>query len=165
MLLCFKGNTIRCYGPLMREIRWLLLSTFLLFGFFFWYHKMNLFKDWSTLFLFVLGNERTLVTCKSCEAGKNVYSNPYLYVKAMENTPKNQKNRFQFFRHVISVFHWKIFATVFLCIIADKCHENVNIYIKNHFLVSKNKSSLDIKIYFLRSDYKECAYEILKLYL
>ena len=27
-----------------------------------------LFKDWNTHFLFALGNERTLVTCKSCEA-------------------------------------------------------------------------------------------------
>ena len=28
----------------------------------------NQFKDWSTLFPFALGNERTLITCKSCEA-------------------------------------------------------------------------------------------------
>ena len=27
----------------------------------------NVIKDWSTLFSFALGNERTLVTCKSCE--------------------------------------------------------------------------------------------------
>ena len=30
--------------------------------------KMHVSKDWSTLFSFALGNERTLVTCKSCEA-------------------------------------------------------------------------------------------------
>ena len=28
---------------------------------------MKCIKDWGTLFLFALGNERTLVTCKSCE--------------------------------------------------------------------------------------------------
>ena len=31
------------------------------------------------------------------------------------------------FRHVTSVFHWKIFTTVFLCFIAGECHGSVNI--------------------------------------
>ena len=57
------------------------------------------------LVLLALGNERTLVTCKSC-ANKKVS---------------------QFFSHMPSVFHWKIFATVFLCFIAGECHGSVNI--------------------------------------
>ena len=63
-----------------------------------------LFKDWSTLFLFTLGNERTLVTCKSCEERsysqkiytrpmsfhfpmqtKKVYFNLYIYSKVTNN--------------------------------------------------------------------------------
>ena len=59
-------------------------------------------------FLFTLGNERTLVTCKSWEARsskfytrpvsfhfpmqtKKVYFNPYIYVKAMKNPWKVEK--------------------------------------------------------------------------
>ena len=42
-------------------------------------------------------------------------------------TLKSRNNQFQFFRHVTVVYHWKIFATVFLCFIAGECHGNVNI--------------------------------------
>ena len=50
-------------------------------------------------------------------------------LKAMKN-PENATNQFHFFsRHVTSVFHWKIFATVFLCFVAGEYHgsENINI--------------------------------------
>ena len=39
-----------------------------------------------------------------------------------------------------NVFHWKIFSTVFLCFIADKCNGSVNINILVH--VSKRSSAL-----------------------
>ena len=40
----------------------------------------------------------------------------------MENSLKVEKNQCKFFRHVASVFHWKIYATVFLRFIAGECH-------------------------------------------
>ena len=54
---------------------------------------------------------------------KKVYFNPYIYAKVIKTlkSGKNQ-NEFQFLRHVTSVFHWQIFATVFLCFIAGECH-------------------------------------------
>ena len=101
--------------------------------------------------LFALGNERTLVTCKSCEAwsasqrltrdqcpfisqcftllkdlrATNVLSFPNANKKKCTSilkfllkrqiTPESWRNQCQFFGHVTGVFHWKIFATVFLC--------------------------------------------------
>ena len=50
---------------------------------------------------------------------KKVYFNPYIYAE-VTNNPKSRKNQCQFFGHVTGVFHWKIFATVFLCFIAGK---------------------------------------------
>ena len=93
-----------------------------------------IFKDWSALFLFALGNERTLVTCK-----------------AMEKPLKSWKNQCQFFCHVTSVFHWKIFATVFLCFIASKCHGYVNIvnWHRWHSVAYTVKHSLFVRILFL----------------
>ena len=42
--------------------------------------------------------------------------------------PKSgKKNQCQFFDHVTGVFHWKIFAMVFLCFIAGEWHRSVNI--------------------------------------
>ena len=34
--------------------------------------------------------------------------------------PKKSKNQYQFLRHVTGVFHWKIYATIFLCFIAGE---------------------------------------------
>ena len=42
-------------------------------------------------FSFALGNERTLVTCKSCEARSKVYFNPYIYAEAMKTPLKVEK--------------------------------------------------------------------------
>ena len=62
--------------------------------------NIHSFKDWSTLFSFAFGNEKTMVTCKSCEVllkdlhvssvlsfkmqTKRIYFNPYIYAKAMK---------------------------------------------------------------------------------
>ena len=56
---------------------------------------------------------------------KKCIINPYFYAKATNNPQKVKKN--QFFCQVTSGIHWKIFATVFLCIIAVECHRSVNI--------------------------------------
>ena len=40
---------------------------------------------------------------------------------------KSKKKSMSFFRYLTSGIHWKIFATVFLCFIAGKCHGSVNI--------------------------------------
>ena len=42
------------------------------------------------------------------------------YVKREQISSKNQC---RFVRHVTSDIHWKIFATVFFCFIAGKCHK------------------------------------------
>ena len=89
------------------------------------------FKDWSTLFLFALGNERTLVTCKSCEARSASQrltcdqcpfvsqcnktkrcTSILIFMLKRQITPKSRKNQCQIFGHLTGVFHWKIFATV-----------------------------------------------------
>ena len=43
-------------------------------------------------------------------------------------TPQKSKKYISIFRHLISVFHLKIFATVFWCFIAGECDWNVNIH-------------------------------------
>ena len=58
---------------------------------------------------------------------KKLYFNPYIYAKATNNPEKVKKNQCQFLCRMTSVFHWKIFATVFLCFIAGKCQGSVNI--------------------------------------
>ena len=75
-------------------------------------------------FLYALGNERTLVTCISCESeallkdlhatsvlsfpiANEKYVLPSLYLCLSDENPlKSRKNQCQFFRHVTSVFHW-----------------------------------------------------------
>ena len=94
-------------------------------------------------FSFAMWNERTLVTCKSCEARSafqrftrdqcpcisqckriKVYFNPYIYAKAIKKTLKVEKSR-SIFRHVTSAFHRKILATNFLCFIVGERHGSV----------------------------------------
>ena len=55
---------------------------------------------------------------------KKVYFNPYSYAKVTIN-PYKSKKQCQFFRRVTNVFHWKIFARMFLCFIAGECHRSV----------------------------------------
>ena len=68
---------------------------------------------------------RSRVNLVMCEA-KQVYFNPYVYAKATINPKKVEKINV-IFSHVTGVFHWNIFATVFLCFIAGECHGSVNI--------------------------------------
>ena len=86
-------------------------------------------KDWSTLFV--------------CFALHKIYMWPMpfhfpiqtwkctsilLFILKGQITPKKvEKNQCQFFCHMTSGIHWKIFATVFLCFIAGKCNSSVNI--------------------------------------
>ena len=70
--------------------------------------RVHVFKDWSTPFSFAFGNERTLVTCKSCEARsedlhatsvlsfpnaneKKMYFHPYIYAQATKIPEKVKK--------------------------------------------------------------------------
>ena len=97
-----------------------------------------------------LGNDRTLVTCKPCEAQKRfskIYT-PLVFFffhfqiqtkkctlilifmlkGQIHVTPKSRKkNSMSIFGHVTGVVYWKIFATVFLCFIAGECYWSVNI--------------------------------------
>ena len=41
--------------------------------------------------------------------------------------PKNYNINVNFFGHVTGMVHWKIYATVFLCLFADEWNRNVNI--------------------------------------
>ena len=109
-----------------------------------------------------MGNERTLVTCQSCDARCSsqrftrdqcplisrckrkiaIYSvlQSVFLCLSDEKTLQKRKNQCQFFRHVTSVFYWKIFATVFICFIAGECHGRVNIvvWISDLFKIVEN---------------------------
>ena len=52
-----------------------------------------------------------------------------IFMLKRQITPKIWKKHCQFFGHVTGVFHWKIFATVFLCFITGEWHRSVNIYV------------------------------------
>ena len=45
----------------------------------------------------------------------------------LQSSQKSKKINVKF-GHVTGVFHWKIFATIFLCFVADEWHWSVNIY-------------------------------------
>ena len=57
-----------------------------------------------------------------------------------EKTLQKRTHQCQCFRHVTSVFYWKIFATVSICFIAGECHGRVNIvvWISDLFKIVEN---------------------------
>ena len=62
-----------------------------------------------------------------CLAGDTkMYFNPYISVK-MTNNPLKPKKSMSILGHMTGVFHFKIYATVFLCFIAGEWHWSVNI--------------------------------------
>ena len=104
------------------------------------YYKPEIVEDSSALLSFALGNEKTLVTCKFCEALlKDLHTTSFLsFPNANEQilifmlkrwkTLKSRKSNVSF-SVTWPVLYWKIFATVFLCFIAGECHGSVNIHL------------------------------------
>ena len=68
------------------------------------------------------------------DANEKVYFSPFIYAnfKSDKLPLKKWKIQCQFFFHMTSGIHWKIFATVFLCLIAGEYHGSVNISICSH---------------------------------
>ena len=104
---------------------------------------MVIFKDCSALLSFAFGNERTLVTCKSCELrsasqrvtrdqcssfpnanDKSVLQSLYLCLSDEKKNPSKSMTIFPTRDQCLSL---EIFATVFLCFITCECHRSVNI--------------------------------------